>query len=344
MLMLTFAAAAHAQTTSPAADFFMHDIFYETFLRDYYRFEETKPLRIEYWYTTWLNSGEGAEEHGDHVQLEGTIPIRDTVDVSLRYSYMPIWSETDEFTFGSNISVFHSRLLTRWTISDRIKYIVGLEYNLKGDGNEFNKASGRMISLLEGFFSYDLHAQLNVVAGARLDRYYYDIHDKPDTSFKLFGGLYAQPSIMLNWHPSEHFIVLLGIPGAGIHLALTDLIKVEARASVDKRAEIALRVKPYESTYATFRFLNIPYVDIPIQDSDEPLAKWLSYTDRSIVFEVGRELNPASLASLGFRYSPGNDVELKDKRHRDIRELESKSRFAIGVTFTVDMKALITKQ
>jgi hypothetical protein len=349
--MSVITAAAHAQSTSPAVDFFMHDRFHETFLRDHYRFEEPKPLRIEYWYVTWLDSSEGADQYRDYLHFEGLFPVytgqKLIVDIPFHYSHVPIWAETEENDFGNSINVLEPYLITRWRITNRLKSIIGWEYNLKGDGGDegnFGKSSGRQICLLKAFFSYDLHAQLNFVAGVRFDRYYYDIHEEPDVSFELADRLYSQPAVMLNWHPSDDFTVLLGIPGVGIHLALGDVIKAEARAGINKKAEIAFRVRPLERTNATLRFLNVPYMEIPIKgrsfQEENLLAERLCYTDKSILFEIGRELNPAALVSLGFRYSPGSDVELKDRRYKDVIKLDGKPRFVIGVTFTVDIEAL----
>jgi len=144
--------------------------------------------------------------------------------------------------------------------------------------------------------------------------------------------------------------VLLGVPGMGIHLSLGHVLKAEARLSVDRKAEIAFRATPLERTSATLRFFNTPYMEIPIKGrSFEELearstvslmAERLCYNDRSILFEVGRELNPAALASLAFRYSPGGDVELRDGRYKDVVKLDGKPHFAIGATFTVDIEAL----
>ena len=364
-----FTAAAHAQYTSPAVDFFMHDRFYDTFLRDHYRFEEPMPLRIEYWYVNWLDSGGGANEYKDHLHLEGLFPVyrgrKLIIDLPFQYFRLPIWAEIEEQagteipSYGGYINVLHPNLMTRWTITDRLKSIIGWEYNLKGDGGEegnFGKPSGRIVCLLKGFLSYDLHEQLNFAAGARFDRYYYDTREDPDISFKLADRLYCQPAIMLNWHPSDSFTLLLGIPGAGVHLELSRVLKAEARVSIDERgmgdfphAEIAIRAKPLERTNLTLRFFNTPYMEIPIKGSSlqqleasstTPQAERLFYTDKSIILEIGRELNPAALVSLGFRYSPGGDVELKDRNYKNVTKLDTKPHFAVGATFTVDIEAL----
>ncbi len=337
------------QEASPAIDFFMHGRFHDTFLRDHYRFEEPKPLRIEYWYTRWLDTSGGDEEYRDYLHLEALLPIYSgrklIVDIPFQYIRMPIWAESEQYAFARNISFVRPHLTTRWTITDRLKSIVGWEYNLKGDSKNIGRPAGRKICLLKGFFSYDLHAQLNLVAGVRFDRYYYDTDEETDT-FKLATRLYYHPAVMLNWHPSDDFSLLLGIPGAGIHLALGRALKVEARGSIDKEVEIALRAKPIERTSVILRFINAPHTEIPIKGSifNEALAERLYHTERAVLFEIGRELNPAALASLGFRYSPGGDVELKDRLYKDVVELDGKPRFTVGATFTVDLEALVKKR
>jgi hypothetical protein len=351
--MLIFTAAAHAQGRFSAIDFFMHDRFYDTFLRDHYRFQEPLSLRIEYWYESWLDSSEGADEYRDHLHLGGLIPIyrgldeKLSVDIPFQYRRMPIWAETEGTVFGKNINVLKPYLMSRWVITDRLKSIVGWEYNLKGDDDYFGESNGREICLLKAIFSYDLHNQLNLVAGLRFGKYYYDTDEEPD-AFELADRLYYHPAVMLNWHPSDDLIVLLGIPGAGVHVALGEAFKAEARASIDEEYEVAIRAIPYEGIKATLRFLNSPYKEIPIQSrvfsESGTLDERLSYTDRSIVFEIGKELNPAALASLGFSYSPGGDVELQDRTHKDSIILDGKPRFAIGATFTMDIEALISKR
>ena len=347
VIMFLFTAAAYAQPISPAADFFMYDRFYETFLRDHFRFGEAKPLRIEYLYANWLDSSEGADEYRDHLHLESSVPIYSgrklIVDIPFQYHRFPVWAETEEATFGDGISVIEPGLITRWTIADRFRSIIGWEYNLKGDGENFGRSTGRQICLLKAFFSYDLHTQLNFVAGVRFDRYYYDTDEESDV-FELADRLYYHPAIMLNWHPSNDFTVLLGIPAVGVHLALGNALKAEARAAIDKKVEVALRVRPFERTSATLRFLNIPYTEVPIEDrsfdDNSLVAERLYYTDKSIQLEMGRELNPAAIASVCFRYSPGSDLEFKDGDYENSTTLEGKPRFSVGVTFTVDIEVL----
>jgi hypothetical protein len=344
--------AVCAQEASPAIDFFMHGGFHDTFLRDHYRFEEPKPLRIEYWYTRWLDSSGGDEEYRDNIYIEALLPVYSgrnlIVDIPFQYIRVPIWAESEQNIFARTTSFVRPHLTTRWRITDQLKSIVGWEYNLKGDSENIGKPAGRKICLLKGFFSYDLHDQLNLVAGVRFDRYYYDTDEETDTldTFKLADRLYYKPAVMLNWHPSDDFSVLLGIPGAGFHLALGKALKVEARASIDKEVEIALRVKPVERTSMTLRFINTPYTEIPIRGRtfDGILAERLYHTEKAVLFDIGRELNPAALASLGFRYSPSRDVTLKDRFYKDSVELDGKSYFSVGATFIVDLEALVKKR
>lgn len=355
LIFIFTAVVANAQDKFSAIDFFMHDRFHDTFLRDYYRFQEPLPLRIEYYYVNWLDSSERADDHRDQLHIEGMIPIyrgldgRLIVDVPIRYSRIPIWSETEEITLGRRLNIIEPHLTSRWVITDRLKSIVGWEYNMKGDDDSIGESNGREICLLKALFSYDLHRQLNLVAGLRFDRYYYDIDEEPDAvSYKLTDRLYYQPAIMLNWHPSNSLIVLLGIPGSGIYAALGQVLKAEVRASIDERIEVALRAMPLEKTRATLRFLNSPYAEFPIMSTnlseDKSPAERLSYTSKSFIFEIGRELNPAALASLGLLYSPGSDVNLKDRDQKDVMTLDGKSRFAIGATFIMDIQALVEKR
>jgi len=344
--------AVYAQDASPAIDFFMHGRFHDTFLRDHYRFEEPKPLRIEYWYTRWLDTSGSDEEYRDHIYIEALLPVYSgqklIVDIPFQYIRVPIWAESEQYTFARDASFVRPHLTTRWRINDRLKSIIGWEYNLKGDSENIGKPAGRKICLLKGFLSYDLHAQLNLVAGVRFDRYYYDTDEETDTldTFKLADRLYYKPAVMLNWHPSDDFSVLLGIPGAGVHLALGKALKVEARASIDKEVEVALRAKPVERTSVILRFINAPYMEIPIKGRtfNGILAERLYHTEKAVLFEIGRELNPAALASLGFRYSPSRDVELKDRLYKDVVKLDGKPCFAVGATFTVDLEALVKKR
>lgn len=346
-LIFLFSAATQAQYISPAADFFLYDRFYDTFLRDHFRFREPKPLRVEYWNINWLDSGERADEYKDYLHFEGRIPIytgaKLMVEFPFQYRHVPLWAESDESTLGKNINVVEPELLARWTFTERLKAIFGWEYNLKGDGDTFGKSVGREICFLEAFLSYDLHPQLNLAAGARLDRYYYDTGEEPDI-FKLTDRLYYHPAIMLNWHPGDNFIFLLGFPGVGAHLGFGEIIKIETRVAVDKEAQIALSVRPVERLIATLRFLKIPYMEIPteIHEEGRTLTEMLCYTDKNALFEIGWKLNPAALASVGFRYSPGGDIELRDRANENIiKKLDGKSSFAVGATFTMSIEALL---
>ena len=367
-LIFVFTTAAHAQHVSTSANFFVHDRFYETFLRDHMRFKELKPLRIEYWNINWMDSSEGADEYKDYLYFEGLLPIytgkKVIVDIPFQYRHLPMWVEDEETSYGGSLNVIKPELITRWTLTDRIKAIVGWEYNMKGDSDTVGGAVGRKICFLKTFFSYDIHPQLNFIAGARLDRYYYDTDEEPD-DFELSNRLYYNPAVMLNWHPSNSFILLVGIPGMGAHLEFGNVLKVEARASIDEDAQIAISVRPFEKIIATLRFLNTPYKEIPVeiheerripvetlsdtdrnvlvgvQEEDITLTQMLHYTDKSILFEIGWKLNPAALGALGFRYSPDDDVEFKDVTNKNvIQKLDGKSNFAIGATFTVDLEVL----
>ena len=228
--------------------------------------------------------------------------------------------------------------MTRWTLSDHLKAIVGWEYTMKGVSERFGETIGKRICLLKGNVSYDLNSQLNVVAGSRLDT------DEESGAFELADRLYYQPAIMVNWHPSERLILLLGMPYTGVHLKLGDMVKAEARANIDKKAEIALSVSPVERVIATLKFSNTPYKEYPIRKKgeDDPLIKMLSYTDKSVSFELGWKLNPAALASLAFRYGSAGDAELKDRYNENIlEELDGKAHFDVGATFTMALEALL---
>jgi len=54
--------------------------------------------------------------------------------------------------------------------------------------------------------------------------------------------------------------------------------------------------------------------------------------------EIGRELNPAALASLAAQYSPKSDLTFNANEKY---ELDCKPNFSIGAKFTVDVKALL---
>lgn len=347
ILMLMITIGAQAQYASPSVDFFLHDKFYDFFLRDHYRFETPNLLRIEYWNVRWLDSDEDTSEYGDYLHLEGVFPIyagkKMKINIPFHYRHVPIWAESKDATFGASVNVLEPYLISYLTLTERLKAIVGWEYNLKGDNEYFGAAVGRKICLLKAFFSYDLHPQLNLVAGARLDRYYYDTDEEPDF-FKLANRLYYHPGVMLNWHPNDKFIFMLGLPGSGVHLEFGDVLKAEARVSIDGKTQIAVCANPTDRITTTLRFLNTPYVEMPVKipGEDSLLVEMLSYTDKSILLETGWKLNPAAMASLGFRYSPGGDVKIKDRANENvIRELDGKPSFAIGATFTMSLEALL---
>ena len=73
-VFILIATFAYADYVSPAIDFFMHGRQYETFLRDHYRFDESKPLRIEYSYMKWRNSHSLSSEYSDYLSMEITLP------------------------------------------------------------------------------------------------------------------------------------------------------------------------------------------------------------------------------------------------------------------------------
>ncbi len=69
------------------------------------------------------------------------------------------------------------------------------------------------------------------------------------------------------------------------------------------------------------------------------IADRASFSNDIFSFEIGRELNPAALASLGFSYSPDFDVDFKNN-HNEAISLKGKSNYVIGITFTVDFAVL----
>lgn len=346
--MFTFVAIAPAQYTSPSADFFLHDRFYDTFLRDHFRFEEPKPLRIEYFNINWLDTSNAlSEEYMDYLNFEGMIPIYTRpnliIDIPFRFRHVPIWAEDGEDAFGASMNVLEPHLMAHLTFTDRFKAIAGLEYNLQGDSEYFGKSIGRKICFLKSFFSYDLNSQFNVVAGARFDRYYYD-HEAISDELELANRLYCRPSVMLNWHPGDNLKLLLGLPAVGAHIGIGDMLKLEARADINKKAEIAVSFRPVERIIAMIRLFNTPYEEMPVEISGEgePLIEMLGYTDKNVLLEVGWKLNPAALASAGFRYSPGGDMEFRDRANESItKEMDCKASYAIGATFTMGIEALL---
>lgn len=349
--LIIFTTIGYAQNISPPIEFFMHGRDNDTFLRDHFQFAESKPLRIEYSYTNWLDSGKNSSEYKDNLKIECLFPIYNgekfKVDIPLQYSYIPVWGEADDVEYGRKISIIKPQLMTRWTITPKLKSIVGWEYNLKGDGEYFGNPKGRKICLLKGFLSYDLYSQLNLAVGARFDRYYYDTYEESDT-FKLDDRLYYQPAAMINWHPSKNFIILLGIPYMGAYLNFGNMLKAEARLSIDKEMEFALKTEPIEKTSATLRFFNTPYLEVPAKErvfgNAAAVAERLSYTDKRIMLEIGRRLNPAAEASLAFVYALGNDLELDDKSGNNVITLDGKPHFDIAATFTLELDALTGKR
>ena len=344
-LTMVFTTMGYAQVIiSPPIEFFMHNRAYDTFLRDYFQFEESNPLRIEYSYTNWLDSGENSGEYRDNLLIECLVPIytreRFIVNIPFKFSYTPIWIESEEIGYGRKISIVEPHLTTRWTITPKLKSIIGWEYNMKGDGDYLGNKEGTKICFLKGFLSYDLNSHLNIMVGARLDKYFYDTNEKSDT-FKITDQLYYYPAAMLNWHPSKNFIVLLGIPYTGAHFAFGNILKAEARLSVDKEVELALKTEPIEKTTATLRFFNTPYHEIPIRkykSTEEDKLERLSYTDKRLMFEIGRRLNPAAEVSLTLTYALGKDLEIADKN------IDGKPRFDIAATFTLELEALTGKR
>jgi hypothetical protein len=73
--LLMLATTTYAQYVSPAIDFFMQGRQYDTFLRDYFQFNEPKPFRIDYNYVKWLDSSSDAGDYADNLHLETALPI-----------------------------------------------------------------------------------------------------------------------------------------------------------------------------------------------------------------------------------------------------------------------------
>jgi len=344
-VFILIATFARAEYVSPAIDFFMHGRQYETFLRDHYRFDEQKPLRIEYSYIQWQNSHSISSEFSDYLNLETTLPTymsqRLYFDIPFVYSRVPIWSESKETDFGCSINTINLSLMGKLVITNNFRSIIGLEYDIKGDSDAFGKTDGRMISIPKLVLSYELFKQLNVMAGARLDKYYYDT-DEANYALKLADRLYCQPMGMLNWHPSDNFILLLGLPYSGVSIGFGNLLKFEARGSVNNDVELGLRLKPANRTNITFRFINTPYTEIPVESfkiSGKFLTGRISHTRKTVSVEAGVELNPGALASFSAQYSPGADVKFKNEKQE--YTLDGKPGFAIGAKFTVDIEALL---
>jgi hypothetical protein len=349
IFLLMLATTAYAQYVSPAIDFFMQGRQYDTFLRDHFQFDEPKPLRIDYNYVKWLDTSSDTSEYADNLHLEASMPIfvsdRLAVDVPFYYYRLPIWAEKDKIDFGDDINILSPSVLVKIALSDKLKSTIGIEYNLKGDTETFGKLESKMVCIPELILSYDLFKKINLMIGGRLERYYYDT-EETDLSVKLDDQLYFKPAGMINWHPSRHFKLLLGVPYSGVSIDLNSKIKAEARVSTTKSAEVALRIKPAEKTNISLRFNNSPYLEIPVfglrVGKDEFLDGRFSSTRQSVGFEIGRELNPAALASFAGQYSPRSDLTFNASGKE--YKLDCKPNFAIGAKFTVDIKALLQMQ
>ena len=347
MLITTFAYAD--EYVSPTIDFFMHGRQYDTLIRDHYRFEEQKPLQIEYSYVKWLDSRSISSEYSDYLHLETTLPIykakRFAIDIPLDYSRIPIWAESEKTDFGCGVNILYVSLMGRVLITNSLRSIIGFEYNTKGDSDTFAKADGRMISIPKLILSYEMPGHLNVMAGVRLDKYYYET-EETDFALKLNDRLYCQPMGMLNWHPSDNLILLLGVPYSGISIGLGKLLKVEARGSIVRQdVELGMRLKPIDRTNVTLRFLSTPYSEIPVigfkvSEKEKFLTGRISHTRKTMSFEAGRELNPGALAALGIQYSPGSELKFKDEKQK-YHPLDGKPNFTIGARLTVDIEALL---
>ncbi|MBD3184914.1 hypothetical protein GF312_21710 [Candidatus Poribacteria bacterium] len=351
ILMILFAGIAQAQETSEAIDFFMYGRLQESLIRDYYQFDDPGSLRLEYWYENWANSDYHSSEYKDHLHIEGRIPLYRRgifmLDLPLQYDLIPVWAEKDRTLFGKNLSFLNIEILTRWTIAQGLKSMLSIGYNVKGDGEKFGTSEGRKISLLRGSLSYEPANYLSMAAGIDLDRYFYDTDENPG-SYELSDRLYFLPIAMINWHPGNNFLLMLGYPYSGLHLSYEDIIKTELRASLHQNIDFGIRVKPVERLNIVLRFLYRPYYGVPVEGYDLYQNIWLGdqleFTEKSFVLEIGRELNPAALASIGIRYTPEDEIEIKDKENNEIWKTDINSRLAFGVTFTVDLNALIMKQ
>ena len=347
LLLFIVTSSACAEYVTPAVDFFMHDREFESFLRDHFRFEEAKPFRIEYSYITWLKSPAPAEEYRDYLHLETSLPVYNSerlmIDLPIQYSRVPLWTEKGEYQYGNSINILFSNIMIRWITTDRLRSIAGFEYNLKGDSEYFNKPDGRMICPIKTIVSYDLHKQINLFAGIRLDRYYYDTVEENE-NFEISSRLYYHPMAMLNWHPNDSMSILLGIPDIGISIKSGEKIRAEIRASISKKAECSFRIRPFDRTNIALRFINIPYMEVPAKAiksaSGDPLSRRLSFVKRGIHLEAGRELNPAAVASLSFQYGSNSETDFRNNDDKNVITLNGKNSYAIGMTFTVDIEAL----
>ncbi|HGJ65287.1 TPA: hypothetical protein ENS27_07865 [bacterium] len=352
-LIFTFTTAVCAEDFPiPTIDFTMHNRIYDVFIRDHFRFNEPKPLQIEYNYTKWLDSKGNYDEFADHILIETDLPIYKSkkilVDIPFSYSRLPIWSEGNEILYGATISTITPSILSRFIITDKFRSILGVEYTLKGNSgaelSAFGKSKGRMICIPNLVLSYDLFNQLNIMAGGRIERYYYDTNDN-DYAMELSNRLYLRPIAMLNFHPSDNFAILLGFPYLGGYVSLFNgIIKADARANLNKNFEAGFKIRPINKTHLTFRLSNTPYKEIPIEgflvESGELLDGRLEHTRKTVSFEAGRELNPAAIVSLNTQYSPESDVDFTANSGKEYN-LDGKPHYTIGVKFTVDIEALL---
>lgn len=335
---------------SPAIDFFMQGRQYDIFLRDHFQFDEPKPLWIDYNYHKWLESTTDAGDYSDYLHIESSLPMfnsdRLSVDLPFVFTKLPVWAESEKYKLGDSVNILSAPLMIRLAITDDFRSLFGIEYNIKGDSETFNKPKGKMACMPKIVLSYNLSRKFNLMLGGRLEKYFYDTEEN-DFAIELDDRLYLVPVGMVNWHPSDKFLLLVGVPYSGVSLRIGYKIRTEARFSLSKKGEIALRLKPIEKTNISLRFINSPYLEIPVEVSalafglseDKILIGRFSNTRQNIVLEVGRELNPAALASIGLRYSPESDLTFTTDEND--YKLDCKPSFAVGVRFNVDIKALL---
>jgi len=348
--LLMLATTVCAEYVSPAIDFFMQGRQYDTFLRDHFQFDEPKPLWIDYNYVKWLDTNSDASDYSDYLHIETSIPMynsdRLSVDIPFVFTRLPVWAEKDKYVLSDGVNILSAPLTIRLAITDNFRSLFGIEYNIKGDSETFNKPKGKMAHIPEIVLSYNLSKKFNLMLGGHLERYFYET-EETDFAIELDDMLYLIPISMINWHPSDNFLLLLGFPYSGVSLKIGDKIRTEARFSISQKGEIALKLKPIEKTNISLRFINSPYLEIPVEISalafglseDKVLNGRFSNTRQNVIIEVGRELNPAALVSIGFRYSPKSDLTFKTDEKE--YELDCKPNFAVGVRFNVDVKALL---
>ncbi len=350
IFLLMLATTVCMGYVSPAIDFFMQESQYDTFLRDYFQFNEPKSLWIDYNYLKWLDNDKDANDYSDYLHIEMSLPTYNSdhlsVDIPFVFTRLPIWAENDKYKFGDSANILSVPIMIRLAITDNVRSLFGIEYNIKGDSETFNKPEGKMVCIPKIVLSYNLLEKLNIMLGGRLERYYYDTKEAK-FAFELDDRLHFIPIGMINWHPSDRFLLLLGVPYSGISLKIFDKMRTEARFSLSQKTEIAMRLKPVEKINVSLRFIKSPYLEIPVEISalafglsdDRVLHGRFSNTRQNMVIEIGRELNPAALASVGFRYSPKSDLTLTTGENE--YELDCKPSFAVGVRFNVDIKALL---